>query len=113
MGIPDIPATLEEFQVFQQTYEAQHMRFHPDSRTLSLDAINVFAHGLLPRWIVRLCLPALRTAVLALLEPRVVAALGFKQPPASARAACRGALRLRGWLVRHFMLPRADGRAET
>ena len=52
----------------------------------------------------RLCAPA------ALLEPELVAALGYPEPPAWLRRTAHGALRARAHLLRTFVPPRRHPR---
>jgi hypothetical protein len=102
MGIKGIPATHQDFACFLDRYEEDYFGFDQaglavSEATLGLMATfppNQHAPRALVDWFAK-----------ALMDDRLLAAFGYRQPSRWERAAASGALRLRGAAVR-FMPPR-------
>jgi ER-bound oxygenase mpaB/B'/Rubber oxygenase, catalytic domain len=91
MGIPDLPASLQEWKTFQQDFEARCMRSTPEGHRLALMCL---------RDVVKLSLPRgtqgiFRQIMIATLEPVVRQCLGIAAPHWPAR--------LSAWLVLRIM----------
>lgn len=102
MGIKDIPATHREFADFLDHYEDEHFGFDAGGLAVSEATLRLMAtfppNNLAPRRLVD------RFAK-ALMDDRLLAAFGYRQPPRWERATAEGALRLRAAIVR-FLPPR-------
>ncbi|MFK4067006.1 oxygenase MpaB family protein [Streptomyces sp. NPDC029674] len=101
MGIKDIPGSYEEFENFLDAYEEANFGWDPGAREVSDATLDLMAS-----WYPRPVAPLLRNATLALLDEPLLRAFRYEQPGAVARAVVRGAVRLRGRVVR-LMPPRA------
>jgi hypothetical protein len=99
MGIADIPASYAEFERFNRAYEAEQYRYTPANQAVSEPVRAMFLSWTLPRPLHRLGAPFTH----ALMDPPLLAAVGFTEPGRLLRALVSGGLRLRGRLVR--MLP--------
>ena len=95
MGIKAIPGSYEEFESCLDAYEQAHFAWDENARRVS-DATL----GLMASWYPRPLAPLLRTATLALLDEPLLAAFRYEPPGAATRDLVRGAVRLRGRLVR-------------
>ncbi|WP_199549056.1 oxygenase MpaB family protein [Streptomyces sp. N35] len=95
MGIPDIPATYEEFEHCLDSYEAAHFAWDARSREVSDATLALMAS-----WYPAPLAPLLRTGVLALLDDHLLSAFRYQAPPALTRSLVRRAVRLRGRAVR-------------
>jgi ER-bound oxygenase mpaB/B'/Rubber oxygenase, catalytic domain len=104
MGIKDIPGTHQEFADFLDRYEEEHFGFDPGGLAVSEATLRLMAtfppNHLAPRVLVD------RFAK-ALMDDRLLAAFGYRQPPSWERAIASGALRLRAAIVR-FLPPRKE-----
>lgn len=101
MGVPDLPATWQEFLDWNAAFEHAEFRYDPANHAVA-DATMTMYLTEVYRVPARL-VPAVRPAVLALLEPFVVDALGYDQPPRWLRQVVPTTLRLRGRLQRWFL----------
>ncbi len=101
MGIRDLPDSLHEWERLLDDHEARHFAFDPGARRVADATLELFTtfplHARLPRSLVR-------AAARALMDDPLLAALGYRRPPAALRAAVRGGLRARARVVR--WLPR-------
>lgn len=104
MGIKDIPGTHQEFAAFLDQYEEEHFGFDPGGLAVSEATLRLMAtfppNHLAPRVLVD------RFAK-ALMDDRLLAAFGYRQPPRWERATASGALRLRAAIVR-LLPPREE-----
>lgn len=103
MAIPDVPVGYDAFAAFFDTYEAEHVAYS-EAGAAQMHATGGVIAEMLPARLRPLAAPV--TA--ALLEPRLVAALGLHEPPAAVRLAVRLALRLRAVRERRRP-PRSEG----
>ena len=101
MGIRDLPGTWQEWERLLDDHETRHFGPDPGGRRVADATLELFTtfplHRHLPRSLVR-------AAALALMDDRLLTALGYRRPPAPLRAAVRGGLRARARVVR--WLPR-------
>jgi hypothetical protein len=100
MNIRDVPATLAELNALNRKIEQEHMRFHPNNLALAEATMRALLGDYLPQWLHGVG----RAALSAVIEPHVLAAIGWPQPPRWLRAFVERTLRARGWLMR--WLPR-------
>ena len=101
MGIRDLPGTWQDWERLLDEHEARCFAPDPGGRRVADATLELFTtfplHALLPRSLVR-------AAALALMDDPLLAALGYRRPPALLRAAVRGGLKARARVVR--WLPR-------
>jgi hypothetical protein len=95
MGIRDIPPTYEAFAAWAADYEKTHSRFAETNQRIGSATRNLFAS-----WWPRVAAPMVHHAIYAILDPSMLEAFGFPRPLPTERALVRGALKLRGKLVR-------------
>jgi len=104
MGIRDIPETWQGFSRLLDAYEHDHFGFDPGGRTVAEATLALFAtfppNGRLP---VRL----VRRISLATMDDPLLDAFAFPHPARMTRGLVRGALKMRGRVVR-FMPPRTE-----
>lgn len=108
MGIRDIPESLDAYDRFNRQYEAAEFRYSPDNEILARATRNLFLSWFLPRWLYGLGAPFVH----ALLDAPLLAAVGLKPAPRGLQHLVRGAMRLRGRLVR-LLPPRRKPRLLT
>ena len=97
MGISDIPPSYEAFETWSRDYERKHFRFAETNQRVGASTRDLFAS-----WFPRLFTPAVRYGVYAMLDDDMIAAFGFPRPLPLTRSALRGALKLRGRVLRWF-----------
>lgn len=97
MGIRDIPASYEAFERWASEYEREHFRFEASNQRVGGATRDLFAS-----WFPRVATPVVRYGIYALLDDAMLEAFGFPRPLAWTRPLIRGALRLRGRLVRRL-----------
>jgi len=104
MNIKDIPATYDEFASFMDTYEYRNFGYDPGARSVSdatLDLMATFPpHRRAPKALVR-------RFAMTLMDNPLLEAFHYRSPSRLERATGRGALRLRGRVIRH-MPPRME-----
>ena len=113
MGIVGIPTSYDAFEAWSRAYERRHFQFAATSRRVASSTRDLFAS-----WAPRLTRPVVRAGIYAMLDDAMLASFGFPTPPPLARRLVRGALKLRGRIVRwlpprreaHFFI---DGRIPT
>ena len=104
MGIKDIPADLAGFEELMDSYEVQH--FAPDPKTRAVAEATL---ELLVSFYPRILARPVHAFSRALMDDALLAAFGFDKPSPRVVSLSRGALRLRGRIVR-FMPPRRKPR---
>lgn len=77
MGIQDVPDTLEEFEVFNISYEKDHFKFDPANHLVGIKTLDLLLGFYLPSWLV----PFSRPAAISLMDAPLRQAMGFKNPP--------------------------------
>ena len=95
MRIRDIPPSYETFAAWAADYEETHFRFAETNQRIGSATRNLFAS-----WWPRVVAPMVHHAIYAVLDPPMLEAFGFPRPLPAERALVRGALKLRGKLVR-------------
>jgi hypothetical protein len=101
MGIRDLPGTWQDWERLLDAYEAEHFGPDPGGRRVADATLELFTGFPLNRWLPP---PLVRAAARALMDDRLLAALGYARPPAPLVAAVRSGLRARARVVR--WLPR-------
>ncbi|GAA3491255.1 oxygenase MpaB family protein [Streptomyces cremeus] len=94
LGIRELPRTYEDFESFLDSYEAERFGWDEGARKVSDATLD-----LMGSWYGSLA-PLAKGASLALLDDPLLRAFRYERPHPAARAAVRGALRLRGRAVR-------------
>ncbi|HSI78088.1 MAG TPA: oxygenase MpaB family protein [Lunatimonas sp.] len=77
MGIQDVPATLEEFEVYNRNYERNHFKFDPANHLVGIKTLDLLLGFYLPGWLI----PFSRPAAISLMDPPLRKAMGFENPP--------------------------------
>jgi ER-bound oxygenase mpaB/B'/Rubber oxygenase, catalytic domain len=101
MGIKNIPDTLEELEVWLEDYEEREM-VYADSNTACANAtLELFLRG-----VPGLFHKPMELVARALMEKRVLNALGWKQAPQMVVVLLEFSFLLRGWAIRNLFLPK-------
>ena len=95
MGIVDIPPSYEAFEAWSRAYEREHFRFADTNQRVGSATRDLFAS-----WFPRVFTPLVRYGVYAMLDDDMIASFGFPKPLPLTRPLLRGALKLRGQMVR-------------
>lgn len=95
MGIQDLPDSNVEFAAFVREYERTRFRYSDANHRLGESA-----RDLLLSWFPRALRPLARLGVHALIEPPVLAAMGFPRPSPVLRDAVAGILHVRARFLR-------------
>ena len=98
MGIRDMPDSFEAFDAFNRSFEEKQFRYSPDNEVIAVATRNLMLSWVLPRalW------PVGASFIHALIDDRLLAAVGLKPAPKWLQGLMRGALRLRGSLLRRL-----------
>ncbi|KAI1772263.1 hypothetical protein F4818DRAFT_180839 [Hypoxylon cercidicola] len=97
-----VPDTLEALERWKRAYEAEHMYFIPENRVVTESTVGLFMRGV-PRFLHGF----VRALFVSFIDEKPVRdALGFPEPPRWAAVLTPAFLRLRGFVIRHFFLPR-------
>src|SRR5262245_6978053 len=102
MGIRDIPASFEAFEKWSREYERAQFRFAETNHRIGAATRDLFA-----AWFPRVLTPIVRYSIYAMLDEPTIAAFGFPKPLPASRQLVRGALKLRGRIVR-WLPPRRE-----
>ena len=102
MHIDDIPPSLEEFEHWSADYEKEHFRFTDTNARVGTATRDLFAS-----WFPRFTAPVVNYGIYALLDDAMIESFGFRRPLPGTQALARGALKLRGRLVR-WLPPRRE-----
>jgi hypothetical protein len=100
MGITAIPESYEAFEAWKQQYEREQFRFADTNQRVGASTRDLFA-----AWFPRVFTPIVRYSIYAMLDDSMLQAFGFPKPLPLTRPLPRGALQLRGRVVR-FLPPR-------
>jgi len=95
MGIADIPPSYEAFEAWSRAYEREHFRFAETNQRVGSATRDLFAS-----WFPRIFTPVVRYGVYAMLDEAMISSFGFPKPLPLTRPLLRGALTLRGRVVR-------------
>jgi len=102
MGIREIPGSYDAFLRWSREYEGAHFRFEETNRRIALATRDLFAS-----WFPRVAAPLVHVGIYCVLDDPLLEAFGFPKPPRPLRSAVRGALKLRGSVVRRLPPRRA------
>lgn len=104
MGVTDLPDTVEAFTAWNRAFEAAEFRYDPANHAVADATMTMYLTEVYG--VPAALLPAARQATLAVLEPDLVAALGYDPPPAWLRRSAHAVLRVRAQVLRHLVPPR-------
>lgn len=107
MGIQDIPEDYADFEAFSLAYEAANFRYADSNRRVGEAVLAMFC-GNAPAPL----RPAVKSAILALLDGEALDAFGFRQPAALLRSVVESGLRLRARLL-HYLPKRQRPRLRS
>ncbi len=96
MNIRDIPATLEQFEAFNRSYESKAFRFAESNVQVGSATRDLLLGFLLPRFLY----PTARPFVHALMDKPLLTAMGFAPAPGLLRSIVTGGLKARAFLIR-------------
>ena len=96
MNIKDIPADFDEFERFNREYEQTHFRFAETNRQLATATRDLFLSWFLPKPLWRFGEPF----IYAMMDDRLLDAVGFPHPSQRMRRLVEGVLKLRARLLR-------------
>ncbi|KAF2115767.1 hypothetical protein BDV96DRAFT_574445 [Lophiotrema nucula] len=102
MGFGGIPETLEELAEWKTKYEKKHLYYIEANRIVTEATLQIFLRQT-PKYLHGF----VRNLFISFIEEKNVRdALGFPDPPAWATFLTTNFFRIRGFLIRHFFLPR-------
>ena len=99
MGIRDVPEDFAGFEALMDAYEQEHFALDPGGRAVADSTLDLLATQWPYRW---LPAPAVRRAAWSLMDEPLLRAFDYPVPAPWERALVRGALRLRGRVLRCF-----------
>ncbi|MFN0035804.1 MAG: oxygenase MpaB family protein [Saprospiraceae bacterium] len=108
MGIRDIPGSLAEFERYNLDFEEAQFRYSPDNEVIAKATRNLMLSWFLPKWLFGVGAPFIH----ALIDDRLLGAVGMKPAPRWLQVLVRGNVKLRGWIV-GFLPPRRKPRLLT
>jgi mpaB/rubber oxygenase-like protein len=97
MGITDIPPSYEAFEAWSLAYERDHFQFAVTNQRVGTSTRRIFES-----WAPRVLAPVVRYSIYAMLDDNMITAFGFPKPLPLTRPLLRGALKLRGRVLRFF-----------
>ena len=102
MGFGGIPDTLEALEAWKADYETTHLYYAESNRIVAEATLDMFLQRT-----PRLLHATMRKLFVSFIDEKEVrAALGFPDAPVWARALTVGFFRARGFVIRHFFLPK-------
>lgn len=96
MGIQHVPATLEEFEMFNRNYERVHFQYDPANRQVGIKTLDLLLGFYLPGWLI----PFSRPAAISLMDPPLRQAMGFDEPPILLEKTILAGMKTRAKLLR-------------
>ncbi|HWQ13275.1 MAG TPA: oxygenase MpaB family protein [Roseiflexaceae bacterium] len=96
MGIRDIPASIEAFEQYNLDFERTYFGYAESNRQIAQATRDLFLSWVLPPVLWPLGAPVVH----AMMDERLLEAVGFPRPPAWLRRLVEGALRLRARVLR-------------
>jgi hypothetical protein len=108
MGIKDLPETYEAFEQFNLDFEREQFCYSPDNEVIAVATRNLMLSWVLPKWLWKIGAPFVH----ALIDDRLLAAVGMKPAPVWLQKTVRGSVWLRGQFFR-CMPPRRKPRLLT
>lgn len=103
MDVENIPETLEGLEQWRVDYEAKEMYYIPENHIVAESTLDLFLRKVPQSMHGVGC--AIFTSFIE--EKHVREALGYPDPPRWATALTSNTLKMRGFLLRHFFLPRS------
>ncbi|KAF8980705.1 hypothetical protein BGZ46_003837 [Entomortierella lignicola] len=102
IGIENIPETLDDFEEWMVNYELQNMKYAPINSTMADSVVGV------PQSMVSSpeAKARIKKFIVAILEPRVRAAVGYDEPTKTQVFVSESILWVRGCIVKYLMMPR-------
>jgi hypothetical protein len=104
MGVTDLPDSVEAFTAWNRAFERVEFRYDPANHAVADATMTMYLTEVYG--VPTALLPAARRATLAVLEPDLVASLGYAEPPRWLRRSVHLALRGRALALRHLVPPR-------
>jgi hypothetical protein len=101
MGVHDLPDTYQELLAWNAEFERAEFAYDPANHAVADATMTMYLHEV--HGVPRALVPLVRPVALALLEPPLVAALGYRPPAASLRVVVPAALRARARFLRTFV----------
>lgn len=98
MGIRDIPASLEAFERFNLDFEEKEFRYSPDNEAIATATRNLMLGWFLPKWMWKAGAPFVH----ALIDDRLLHAVGMKPAPQWLQGLVRGSLKARARILAIF-----------
>lgn len=96
MGIREIPADYASFEAFNRQYEAKHFAYSDTNRQIGNATLDLLLGFYMPRFLWK----GGRYFAYALMDPPLLAAMGFPKSPALIRILVAGGMKLRAWVLR-------------
>lgn len=96
MGIIGIPDDYAGFEAHAAGYEAAHFRYADSNRRIGTVTLELLLGFYMPR----VLFPVGRLAALSLMDGPLLAAMGFRAPPAAVRRGVLAAMRVRATVLR-------------
>jgi len=101
MGIHSIPGNFKDMEKFQTEYEEKYM-VYAESNFLVAEATTKLFLSVMPSFTRQFG----RKVVISLLDDRLRTAMGYEDVSPLFKKCVKGFLKLRGFIIRHFFLPR-------
>ena len=108
MGIRDLPDDYDAFERFNRDFEKEQFHYSPDNEAIAVATRNLMLSWVLPKWLRKAGAPFIH----ALIDDRLLAAVGMKPAPVWLQKWIKGSVWLRGRLVR-LLPPRRKPRLLT
>lgn len=103
MGIKDLPTTYAEYEKLHDEYEAEHFAFDPANTRVAEASIKIVTD-----WYPKPVQPLFRRVTLAVLDEKLLDALGLPKQPACLVSALDRVLKIRSRVIRHLPPRAAD-----
>jgi hypothetical protein len=107
MNIKDLPATYEEFELYNVEYEKRHYRY-----TEANHRVGTATRELFVSWFPRPVAPLVRAVIHAMMDDPILEAFGFPRPSPLMRGLVAGTMGLRARVLR-WLPPRRRPRLRT
>jgi hypothetical protein len=108
MHIGDLPESIEEFERYNVAFERAHFAYAASNEQIARATRDLFLSWFLPKWLWRAGAPLVH----AMMDDRLLDAVGFARPPAALRRMADAVLRMRGRVLR-LLPPRRRPRLIT
>lgn len=108
MGIRDLPSDYAEYERFNRRFELEQFIYSPENEAIAMATRNLMLSWVLPEWLWKIGAPFIH----ALIDDRLLAAVGMEPAPFILQKLMRSSLRLRGRFLR-LLPPRRKPRLLT